>query len=74
MQFSSYWIIIITVILVLISVYNIAKMIVFLSKTKYPKIDKDDTLNSYLRNLLISVGLLSVISLVYIIIVFSKLG
>ena len=49
-------------------------MIVFLSKSKYPKIDKDDTLNSYLRNLLISVGLLSVISLVYIIIVFSKLG
>ena len=74
MQFSSYWIIIITVILVLISVYNIAKMIVFLSKAKMPKIDKDDTLNSNIRNLLVSVGLLSVVSLVYIILIFSKFG
>ena len=74
MQFSSYWIIIIVVILVLISIYNVAKMIVFVSKNKYPKIDKDDTLNSNIRNLLVSVGLLSVISLVYIILIFSKLG
>ena len=74
MNFSSYWIILITVILVLISIYNIAKMIVFLSKHKYPKIDKDDSLNSNIRNLLVSVALLSVVSLVYIILVFSKLG
>ena len=73
MNFSSYWIIIITIILVLISIYNVAKMIVFISKAKYPKIDKDDSLNSNIRNLLVSVGLLSVVSLVYIILVFSKL-
>ena len=42
--------------------------------TKYPKIDKDDLLNRNIRNLLVSVGLLSVVSLVYIILVFSKLG
>ena len=74
MQFSSYWIIIITVILVLISIYNISKMIVYLSKNKYPKIDKDDILNRNIRNLLVSVGLLSVVSLIYIMLVFSQLG
>lgn len=74
MQFSGYWIIIITVILVLISIYNIAKMIVFLSKNKYPKIDDNDSLNSNIRNLLLSVGLLSLVSLIYIILIFSKIG
>lgn len=74
MHFSSYWIIIIIVILVLITIYNVAKMIVFLSKTKMPKIDRDDSLNSNIRNLLVSVGLLSLVSLVYILLIFSKLG
>lgn len=74
MQFSEYWIIIIVVLLVIISVYNIAKMVVYLNKAKYPKIDKDDILNRNIRNLLISVGLLSIVSLVYIMLVFKNFG
>ena len=72
MQFYQYWLILITIILVLISIYNVTKMIVLLSRTKYPKIDKDDILNSNIRNLFISIGLLSVCSLVYIMLVFFQ--
>ena len=69
MQFYQYWLVIIVCVLVLISLYNIIKMCVFISKNKYPKIDNNDMLNSNIRNLFISVGLLSVCSLVYILLI-----
>ena len=72
MQFYQYWLIIITVILVLISIYNIIKMVLVVSKNKYPKIDYNDILNANIRNLLISIGLLSVFALVYIMLIFYQ--
>ena len=69
MQFYQYWMIIIVLVLVIISIHNIVKMCVFISKNKYPKIDNNDILNSNIRNLFISVGLLSVCSLVYILLI-----
>ena len=71
MPFYQYWLILIIVILVIISIHNITKMIIFINKNKYPKIDEDDSLNKSLRNMLISIGLLSIISLVYIMLVFK---
>ncbi|MBR1416533.1 MAG: hypothetical protein IJ572_01795 [Bacilli bacterium] len=73
MKFYQYWLIIIIALLVIISIYNIIKMIVLISKSKYPKIDNDDVLNRNIRNLLVSIGLLSVIALVYIFLVFKQL-
>ncbi len=70
MQFYQYWILVITLVLMIISIFNIAKMFVFISKSKYPKIDQNDMLNSNIRNLFLSVGLLSVVSFVYIMMVF----
>ena len=72
MQFYQYWLVIIVAILVLISLFNIIKMCMFISKNKYPKIDNNDILNSNIRNLFISVGLLSVCSLVYILLIFFQ--
>lgn len=72
MQFYQYWLIIIVVILVAISIKNIAKMVTFISKSKYPKIDNDDLLNRNIRNLFVSIGLLSICSLIYIMIVFFQ--
>ena len=74
MKFYQYWLIIIIAILVIISIHNITKMIILISKNKYPKIDNDDVLNRNIRNLFVSIGLLSVISLVYIFLVFKQLG
>ena len=72
MQFYQYWLVLIIIFLVIISLYNIIKMILFINKNKYPKIDKDDSLNSHLRNMLISIGLLSIIVLVYVLLIFKQ--
>ena len=72
MQFYQYWLILIIILLVIISLYNIVKMIIFVTKNKYPKIDKDDSLNRHLRNMLVSIGLLSVIVLVYVLLIFKQ--
>lgn len=72
MQFYQYWLILIIALLVIISIYNIVKMVLFISKNKYPKIDKDDSLNKHLRNMLISIGLLSVMALVYVLLIFKQ--
>ena len=72
MQFYQYWIILIIIVLVIVSIRNITKMIIFISKNKYPKIDKDDSLNKNLRNMLISIGLLSIIVLVYVMLIFKQ--
>ena len=73
-NFSQYWLVLIIIILVVISIHNITKMIILISKSRYPKIDKNDILNRNIRNLLISIGLLSVVSLVYIMLVFRTIA
>ena len=73
-NFSQYWLVLIIIVLVVISIHNITKMIILISKSRYPKIDKNDILNRNIRNLLISIGLLSVVSLVYIMLVFRTVG
>jgi len=72
MQFYQYWLVLFIVVLVLLSIHNITRMIIFISKSKYPKIDKDDSLNKNIRNLLVSIGLLSIVVLIYILLVFSS--
>ncbi len=72
MQFYQYWLVVIVFILMFISLYNIVKISIFVSRNKYPKIDKNDMLNSSLRNMFISIGLLSVCSLVYVMLVFFQ--
>ena len=74
MKFYQYWLVVIIIIFVIISIYNISKMIILINKSKYPKIDKDDLLNRNIRNLLISIGLLSITSLVYIMLIFSQIS
>lgn len=74
MKFYQYWIIIITVILVLVTVYNIAKMVILISQNKTDKISPSTELNKNIRNLLISMALLSLVSLVYIILIFKQVG
>ena len=72
MQLYQYCLIIVIAILVLVSLYNIVKTIINVNKNKGPKVEQDDILNRNLRNLFISVGLLSVISLVYILLIFKQ--
>ena len=72
MKFYQYWIIIIVVLLVLISIFNIIKMVSLITNTKDDYISPSKELNKNIRNLLISIALLSVISLVYIIIIFKQ--
>ena len=73
MQFYQYWLVLI-IIIVVISIHNITKMIIVISKSRYPKIDKNDILNRNIRNLLVSIGLLSIVSLTYIMLVFRTIG
>lgn len=73
MKFYQYWIILIIVLLVFISIYNITKMIVLISSNKDETFAPSVELNKNIRNLLISIALLSIISLVYIIIVFKNI-
>ena len=72
MQFYQYWLVVIVFVLMFISLYNIVKIGIVVSRNKYPKIDKNDMLNSSIRNMFISIGLLSVCSLVYILLVFFQ--
>lgn len=67
MKFSAYWILLITVILVIISVINISKMVRMISKES-----KNKELDIGIRNMLISIGLLSIVSFIYIILVFNS--
>ena len=73
MKFYQYWIILIVVVLVLISIFNIVKMIALISESKDDVIPTSKELNSNIRNLLISIALLSLTSLIYIILIFKNM-
>ena len=73
MKFYQYWIILIIVLLVLISIFNITKMIILIKDNKDDTFAPSVELNKNMRNLLISIALLSIVSLVYIIMVFKNL-
>lgn len=72
MKFYQYWIIIITIVLVFISIFNITKMILLINKDNSNKIEKNKELDVNIRNLLISMALLSITSLIYIIFIFIQ--
>ena len=72
MQFYQYWLVMLVVILVIITIVNITKMLMFVSNKKYEQAKKDDSLSRGIRNLLVSVGLLCVVSLVFIILTFTN--
>ena len=72
-KFYQYWIILIVVVLVLISIFNIVKMIALISESKDDVIPTSKELNSNIRNLLISIALLSLTSLIYIILIFKNM-
>lgn len=72
MKFYQYWIIIITIVLVLLSIINIAKMIMLINKDNSKKIEKNKELDVNIRNLLVSIALLSITSLIYIILIFIQ--
>ena len=72
MKFYQYWIIIIAVVLVFLSVFNITKMVVLINREKGTKLEHTKELDVNLRNLLISMALLSLTSLVYIILIFMQ--
>lgn len=72
-KFYQYWIILIVVVLVLISIFNIVKMIALISESKDDIIPTSKELNSNIRNLLISIALLSLTSLIYIILIFKNM-
>lgn len=70
MLFYQYWLVLIIVILTLISIINISKMLVILSKDKGSMIPKTVELNKNIRNLLLSMALLTIVTLIFIILVF----
>lgn len=71
MNFAQYCILITASILVIITLFNLTKMIGMISKNSNSKFnEQDEELNANLRNLFISVGLLSICSLIFIILVF----
>ena len=72
MQFYQYWLVIFIVIFVIISIVNITKMLILVSDKKYVQAKKDDSLNQGIRNLLISIGILMIVSLIFIIMSFSN--
>ena len=71
MKYYQYWIILIIVLLVFISICNITKMIILIGDNKDDTFAPSVELNKNIRNLLISVALLSLVSLVYILMVFK---
>ena len=73
MKFYQYWIILIIVLLVFISIYNITKMIVLINDNKDDTFAPSVELNKNIRNLLISIALLALISLVYILMIFKMI-
>lgn len=70
MLFYQYWLVLIIVILTLISIINISKMLVILNKDKGSMIPKTVELNKNIRNLLLSMALLTIVTLIFIILVF----
>ena len=70
MQFYQYWIILFVILFVVISIINIAKMIVYISKNKSEELEKNEELKKNIRNLLVSIGLLSVTAIIYILLIF----
>lgn len=67
MNFAQYCILLLAALLVVITVVNLSKMVVLITKeTK----NSSKELDSGIRNLLISVGLLSIASFIYIVLVF----
>ena len=67
MNFAQYCILLLASLFVIITVINLSKMVVLITKeTK----NSSKELDSGIRNLLISVGLLSVASFIYIVLVF----
>ena len=67
MNFAQYCILLLASLFVIITVVNLSKMVVLITKeTK----NSSKELDSGIRNLLISVGLLSVASFIYIVLVF----
>ena len=73
MKFYQYWIIIITIILVSITLFNISKMILAINKNTYSK-EESKEMDKNVRNLLISMALLSIMSLIYILLVFKQIS
>ena len=67
MNFAQYCILLLASLFVIITVINLAKMVVLI--TKETKTNSQE-LDAGIRNLLISVGLLSIASFIYIVLVF----
>lgn len=67
MNFAQYCILLLASLFVIITVINLSKMVVLITKeTK----NSSKELDAGIRNLLISVGLLSIASFIYIVLVF----
>ena len=67
MNFAQYCILLLASLFVIITVINLSKMVVLITKeTK----NNTQELDAGIRNLLISVGLLSIASFIYIVLVF----
>lgn len=67
MNFAQYCILLLASLFVIITVINLSKMVVLITKeTK----NSSKELDSGIRNLLLSVGLLSIASFIYIVLVF----
>lgn len=67
MNFAQYCILLLASLFVIITVINLSKMVVLITKeTK----NNSQELDAGIRNLLISVGLLSIASFIYIVLVF----
>lgn len=67
MNFAQYCILLLASLFVIITVVNLSKMVVLITKeTK----NNSQELDAGIRNLLISVGLLSIASFIYIVLVF----
>ena len=67
MNFAQYCILLLASLFVIITVINLSKMVVLI--TKETKTNSQE-LDAGIRNLLISVGLLSIASFIYIVLVF----
>ena len=67
MNFAQYCILLLASLFVIITVINLSKMVVLI--TKATKTNSQE-LDAGIRNLLISVGLLSIASFIYIVLVF----
>ena len=67
MNFAQYCILLLATLFVIITVINLSKMVVLI--TKETKTNSQE-LDAGIRNLLISVGLLSIASFIYIVLVF----